>query len=285
MSKNEFILSASTYYTLEADKRFCSASQLLSFVGRSGIPGCEARTMAILKGEYKEETTKAMLIGSILDTLWELEDLPLEEKIGIIADTYPECVSSRGTTKGELKTEYKQALKLYERTLKDPLFRQFMSGTKQCIMTGEIDGLPFKIKMDSYIPGVAIVDLKTTQDTGRNFRKYVEDSGNRETFYKYMSYDVQLSLYREIVRQNTGQTLRCYICAVDKKDHPLPQIIELPPKMLDEALITIKSAIPTIKLLKSGEITNYVRCEECDYCRDTYKCKVLSAEEFETSDN
>ena len=41
----------------------------------------------------------------------------------------------------------------------------------------------------------------------------------------------------------------------------------------------------TIKLLKSGEITNYVRCEECDYCRDTYKCKVLSAEEFETSDN
>ena len=285
MSRNNFILTPDNYYTLEADKRFCSASQLLSFVGRSGIPGCEARTMAILNGEYKEETTKAMLIGSILDTLWELEDLPLEEKLGIIADTYPECVSSRGATKGELKTEYKQALKLYERTLKDPLFRQFMSGTKQCIMQGEIDGLPFKIKMDSYIPGVAIVDLKTTQDTSRNFSKYVEDSGNRETFYKYMSYDVQLSLYREIVRQNTGQTLRCYIACVDKKDHPLPQIIELPPKMLDEAMLTIKSAIPTIKLLKSGEITNYVRCEECDYCRDTYKCRVLSAEEFETSDN
>ena len=82
MQNSDFILTPGNYYSIEADKRFCSASQLLSFVGRSGIPGCEARTMAILNGEYKEETTKAMLIGSILDTLWELEDLPLEEKIG-----------------------------------------------------------------------------------------------------------------------------------------------------------------------------------------------------------
>ncbi len=284
MSQSDFILTPENYYSLEADKHFCSASQLLSFVGRSGIPGCEARTMAILNGEYKEETTKAMLIGSILDTLWELDDMPLEEKLGIIADKFPECVSTRGATKGELKSEFKQAIQLYQRTLKDELFCKFMSGSKQTIMQGEIDGLPFKIKMDSYIPHVAIVDLKTTQDASRKHRKYVEDSGNRETFYKYMSYDVQLSLYREIVRQNTGETLRCYVACVDKKDHPLPQIIELPPKMLDEAFITIKSAIPTIKLLKSGEIKNYVRCEECDYCRDTYKCKVLSAEEFETSD-
>ena len=75
--------------------------------------------MAVLNGEYKEETTKAMLIGSILDTLWELDDLPLEEKINIIAEKFPECVSSRGSTKGELKSEYKQAITLYQRTLQD----------------------------------------------------------------------------------------------------------------------------------------------------------------------
>ena len=139
--------------------------------------------------------------------------------------------------------------------------------------------------MDSYIPDVAIVDLKTTQDASRNFRKYIADSGNRETFYRAMGYDIQLAIYREIVRQNTGKTLRCYLACIDKNSHPLPQIIELTPKMLDDALETVKANIPTIKLLKSGEITNYVRCEECDYCRDTYKCKVLSAEEFETSDS
>lgn len=283
-SPTDFILTPDSYYTLAADKIYCSASQYLSIIGRPSIPGCEARAMAELNGEYEQETTKAMLIGSILDTLWELDDLPIEEKIQIIADKYPECVSSRGVTKGELKNEYKQAIQLYQRTLKDELFCKFMSGEKQVIMTGEIEGLPFKIKMDSYIPDVAIVDLKTTQDASRNFRKYIPDSGNRETFYRAMGYDIQLAIYREIVRQNTGKTLRCYIACIDKNAHPLPQIIELTPKMLDDALATVKANIPTIKLLKSGEVTNYVRCEECDYCRDTYKCKVLSAEEFETAE-
>lgn len=283
--QKKFSLTDDNYYSLEADLAYCSASQYLNFVGRPSIPGCEARTMAMLNGEYEQETTKAMLIGSILDALWELDDLPIEEKIQIIADKFPECVSTRGVTKGELKSEYKQAIQLYQRTLQDELFCKFMSGQKQVIMTGEIEGLPFKIKMDSYIPDVAIVDLKTTQDASRNYRKYIEDSGNRETFYRAMGYDTQLSIYREIVRQNTGKTLRCYIAAIDKREHPLPQIIELSPKLLDEALETVKAHIPTIKMLKSGEVKTYCRCEECDYCRDTYKCKVLSSEEFETSDS
>ena len=284
MKQKKFSLTDVNYYSLEADQAYCSASQFLDIVGRPSLPGCESRAMAKLHGEYKEETTKAMLIGSILDCLWELEDLDYSEKLQIIGERFPECLSSRGKTKNELKSEYKLALKMYERTLQDPLFRQFMSGEKQVIMTGEIEGLPFKIKMDSYIPGKAIVDLKTTQDASMKYRKYIADSGNWETFYRSFSYDIQLAIYREIVRQNTGQTLRCYIAAVDKKEHPLPQIIELSPKLLDEALETVKAKIPTVKMLKSGEITNYVRCEECDYCRDTYKCTVLSSEEFETQD-
>ena len=282
---SEPLLTPDNYYSQDMNWKYCSASQYFEFCGRPFIPACEARAMAILKGEYQEETTKAMLIGSILDTLWELEDLPMEEKLGIIADRFPECVSSRGATKGELKTEYKLALKMYERTKRDPLFCQFMSGSKQTVMHGEIEGLPFKIKMDSYIPDVAIVDLKTTQDASMNHRKYFADSGIWETFYGGYDYPTQLAIYREIVRQNTGKVLRTYIACVDKKDHPLPQIIEIPPKRLDEALETVKANVPTIKMLKSGEVKNLCRCEECDYCRDTYKCKVLSAEEFETSDS
>ena len=286
MSKKQkkFSLTEDNYYSLEADRLYCSASQYLNIIGRPEIPGCEARAMAILNGEYQEETTKAMLIGSILDTLWELEDIPFQDKLGIIADKFPECVSSRGTTKGELKSEFKLALKMYERTLRDELFCKFMSGQKQVIMTGEIEGLPFKIKMDSYIPDVAIVDLKTTKDASMKYRTYIPDSGNWETFYRGFAYDIQLAIYREIVRQNTGKTLRCYIAAIDKREHCMPQIIELTPKMLDAALESVKANIPTIKMLKSGEVKNYVRCEECDYCRDTYKCKVLSTEEFETQD-
>ena len=246
-------LTEEKYYSKEMDKKYCSASQFLDFIGRPAIPGCEARAMAKLKGEYTEETTIAMIIGSILDTLWELDDLPLEEKVSIIADKFPECVSTRGNTQGELKAEYKQAIKLYQRTLKDELFCKFMSGKKQVIMTGKIEGVPFKIKIDSYIPDVAIVDLKTTQDASLNQRVYVADSRMWETFYRSMGYDVQLAIYREIVRQNTGKTLRCYIAAIDKNVHPMPQIIELTPHLLDEALATVKAFAPKVKLLKKSK--------------------------------
>lgn len=276
-------ITSENYYSLEADNDYCSASQYLSFCGRPLIPGCEAKEVARLKGLYVPETTKAMLIGSILDTLWELDDMSIEEKVGIIADKFPECVSSRGTTKGELKNEYKQAIQLYQRTLKDPLFCQFMSGDKQTIMTGEINGLPFKIKMDSFIDGKCIVDLKTTQDCSASFRKYVADSGNRETFFSGMGYDTQLAIYREIVRQNTGDLLPCYIAAVDKKEHPVPRIIQLNDNMLNSALEVVKMHTDRIIALKSGE-EEPLRCEDCEWCRDTYECRVIGSEEFEVGE-
>lgn len=276
-------LTDENYYSLEMDNKYCSASQYLAIVGRPFLPGCEAKEIARLKGLYVPETTKAMLIGSILDTLWELDEMSIEEKIGIIADKFPECVSTRGATKGELKTEYKQAIQLYQRTLKDPLFCKFMSGDKQTIMTGDINGLPFKIKMDSFIEGKAIVDLKTTQDCSAMHRKYVPDSGNRETFFSGWSYDVQLAIYQEVVRQNTGDSLRCYIAAVDKKEHPVPRIIELNTKILDDALESVKQNTDRIIRLKSGE-QEPLRCEDCDYCRDTYECRVIGSEEFEVGE-
>lgn len=279
----KIILTNDNYYSLDADIAYCSASQYLDIIGRPILPGCEARAMAKLKGEWVEETTKAMLIGTILDTLWELNDMPIDEKIGVIADKFPECVSTRGATKGELKTEYKQAIQLYQRTVKDEIFCKLMSGDKQTIMTGEIEGLSFKIKMDSFVPGVCITDLKTTQDCSRSHRKYIADSGNREPFFIAWGYDTQLAIYREIVRQNTGDTLRCYIAAVDKKEHPLPQTIELSPNLLDDAMESIKANIPRIIMLKNGEIEP-LECGECDYCRDNYVCKIISNEEFEVGD-
>jgi hypothetical protein len=91
-----------------------------------------------------------------------------------------------------------------------------------------------------------------------------------------------MAIYREIVRQNTGKTLRCYIAVVDKKSHPLPAVIELLPKILDDRLKEVKMNAKKIIMLKNGEITNLTRCEDCDYCRDTYKVRLISNEEFET---
>lgn len=272
-------LTDSNYYGSEANKEYCSASQYKDFIGFPLKHGCEERALKTISGEYKEETSKAMLMGSILDALWENDDPEY------ILERFPDCVSTRGATKGQLKAEYQSVLAMYQRTLREEKFCAYMSGDKQTIMTGEIEGLPFKIKIDSYLDGKAITDLKTTQTLDRMFRYYIPDSGERLPFYLAYGYDTQLAIYREIVRQNTGNTLNCYLACVDKKPHPICEVIELPQKLLDEALERVKGNCETIIMLKSGEVSPS-RCEqsECDYCRDTHVCTVISTSEFELNE-
>ena len=272
-------LTESNYYDSESNMAYCSASQWKDFCGCPILPGCEERALKTIKGEYVPETTKALLQGSILDALWENDDPEY------ILERFPDCVSTRGATKGQLKAEFQQVMNMYQRTLKEEKFCAYMSGEKQRIMTGEIEGLPFKIKIDSFIDGKAITDLKTTQTLDRNFRYYIPDSGERVPFYIGFGYDIQLSIYREVVRQNTGDKLNCYLACVDKKPHPICDVIELSPKLLDDALDRVKSKCETIIGLKSGEIEP-TRCEnsECDYCRDTHVCTVISDSEFELNE-
>lgn len=277
---NKFVLTDENYYSIEANKAYCSASQFKDIIGCPLVPGCEARALAAINGEYERETTKALLQGSLLDALWENDDPEY------ILERFPDCVSTRGATKGQLKSEYADVMKMYQRTLREEKFCQYMSGDKQTIMVGNIEGLPFKIKIDSYIEGKAIVDLKTTRTLDRNYRYYIPDSGERLTFYMAYDYPVQLAIYREVVRQNTGDNLRCFLAAVDKNPHPVCDVIELLPKMLDNALERVKQNCEKIIMLKSGEIEP-IRCEhsDCDYCRDTHKCEVISSDQFEISDN
>lgn len=272
-------LTENNYYSAESNKEYCSASQYKDFIGFPLRHGCEERALKTISGEYVEETTKALLMGSILDALWENDDPEY------LLERFPDCVSTRGATKGQLKSEYQSVLQMYQRTLKEKAFCTYMSGEKQVIMTGAIEGLPFKIKMDSFIAGKTIVDLKTTQTLDRNFRYYIPDSGEKLPFYLAYGYDTQLAIYREIVRQNTGDTLTCCIAAVDKKPHPICDVIELPKKLLDDALERVKGNCETIIMLKNGEVTP-TRCEQsdCDYCRDTHKCSVISTEEFEMNE-
>lgn len=271
-------LTKDNYFSTEANNEYCSASQYKDIIGFPVIPGCESRALARLRGEYEEEQSKALLIGSILDAFWE--GVRGDE----LTELFPDCISTRGATKGQLKAEYQQAIQLYERTYKDEKFRQYMEGDKQTIMTGEIEGLKFKIKMDSF-DGRRITDLKTTENADQDFRIYVKDSGEKLPFYLAWGYDTQLAIYREIARQNTGEIYPCYIAAVDKKPHPKPVLIYMEPQLLDDALESVRQNCNRIILLKSGEIEPS-RCEsdKCNYCRDTYECSVISTSEFEAHD-
>lgn len=272
-------LTDQNYYSPTMNKKYCSSSQYKDIMGFPLRPGCEERALKTINGEWKPEVTKALLMGSLLDALWENDDP------SYIMERFPDCVSTRGTTKGQLKAEYQQIIEIYQMTLRSEKFCAYMSGEKQKVMTGEIEGLPFKIKIDSFVEGKAIVDLKTTQSLDRNQRYYIPDSGEKLPFYLAYDYPLQLAIYREIVRQNTGDTLPCFLAVADKKPHPICDIIEITSKSMDEALERVRRNAGHIIMLKSGEIEP-IRCEssDCDYCRDTHVCRVISTEEFEVND-
>lgn len=260
------MISASNYYSREINRHYASASQYKDFIGCLGRAGCEARATASLAGEWSTEPTTAMLVGSYVDSYIEGT---LDEFIAHNPQIFLKS--------GGLKAEYRKAEEIIEFLKQDEFFMNYLSGEKQVIMTGEIAGVPVKIKMDSYIPGKAIVDLKVMADLKKP--NYVKDHGMMN-FIDTWGYDLQLAIYREVVRQNTGDELLCFIAGVDKKEFPDHEIIWIEPHKLDAAIIEVESNIHVIQELKNGE-REPVRCEECDYCRSTKRLtKAIASSEL-----
>lgn len=245
-------LTSENYYSSEANREYMSNSIFKEFYGTYGKLGCEFRAMKELSGEWEEESTTPMLVGGYVDA-W------FEGTIDGFKKNHPQLFKKDGG----LKAEFIKAESIIERVQRDDYFMKFMSGEKQKIMTGEIAGVPFKIKIDSYIPGVAIVDLKVMESI--NKVKWVRDLGYLD-FVRYWGYDFQGAIYQEVVRQNTGVRLPFYIAGVGKENEPDIQIIHITQNFLDEAMRLLTAGLPRVMSVKNGE-KEPDRCELCDCCR------------------
>lgn len=247
-------LTNSNYYSSKANQQYISVSQYKDFFGTLGMRGCEAKAMAKLHGEYEQESTTAMLVGSYVDSYFG----------GTLAEfksRHPEILKKDGT----LKADFIQAESIIKRIESDKKFMQFMSGEKQTIMAAEILGSMWKIKMDSYIPNTAIVDLKIVDDI---YKPYYHKDIGKINFIQERGYDFQLAIYQKVVELNTGKRLPCYIAAADKGKTTNIEIIQIRQSELDGALVGIDIGIKRLNLLKSGE-EQPERCGRCDYCKQT----------------
>lgn len=204
-----------------------------------------------LKGFDDSKKSVALLVGSYVDAY-------VEGDLEKFKEENPEIFSSRGATKGQLKSDYKQADEICKYIDDDKKIQQFLGGEKQVIMTGEIAGVPFKIKMDAYHPDKAIVDLKV-------MRTVTDKLGNFYDFLTPWGYDVQLACYQEIVYQNTGVKLPCYIVAVTKEDPINSVIIQVPQEVLDRALYGVESTVKRYYDVKVGS-SEPEGCGTCPAC-------------------
>ena len=249
-------INSSNYFSPENNLKYCGSSQFKSFLR------CPAQAMAELRGEWQREETTALLIGSYVDA-W------FEGTLDTFKAEHPEILKKDGT----LKAEFVKADEIIVRVSRDELFMKYMGGQKQVIRTGSIEGVPFKIKMDSYHEGKAIVDLKVIKDFEPLWN---EERGIRQDFIQYWGYDFQAAIYQAI----EGNKLPFYICAVTKESIPDFDIIQVPQTWIDSAMAIIKNEIGIIDAYKRGKLEP-PRCGKCAYCRETKKLdRVRSADEF-----
>ena len=248
-------LTNSNYYGNKANSEYISVSQYKDFYGSLEFKGCENKALAIIKGDFIKEKTPAMLIGSYVDSYFE-------GTLDKFKEGTPELFKKDGT----LKAEYIKAEEMIKRCEADKRFMQYLSGDKQVIMTAEMFGAKWKIKMDSYIKDKAIVDLKTVDDI---YKGVYCDGIGKLNFIQAKGYDFQLAIYQKVVELNTGKKLPCYIAAVDKTKSPAIEIIGLTQSELDGALVGVNNAtVERILKLKSGELEPD-KCGRCDYCKQT----------------
>jgi len=248
-------LTEENYFSNEANKAYCSASQLKRFIGSGGRIGCEKQALAEINGEIEPpEPSKAMLLGSYVDCL-----LLEPEKIDAFIAKHPEMFKKNG----ELYSDYLIADAMVKTAHDDEVFMKALNGEKQVIMTGEIFGVPFRIKVD-VLGETKITDLKTCASITET--QFNPVSGKRETFAEFYDYDLQGAIYQEIVRQKTGKKLPFFLACVSKEKTPDHEVIWIDDESLEERLEQEKANIIHVGMLKKGELEP-LACGCCDYCR------------------
>lgn len=240
-------LNQSNYYSDKANMQYFSVSQYKDFMK------CEAMALAKITGVYKPEMTRAMLIGSFVDAYFErtLEQFKKENPAVF-------------TRKNELRSEFRKANEIIARLKSDELFMKFMSGEKQRIMTFELFGVPWKMKMDSYLPGICITDLKIVA----KFRTL-----------PYWRYDLQGAVYQKGVEIVTGEQLPFYLAVGTKERMTNLDIFQIPQSTLDMALSEIERNIVHFAEVKAG-IVEPEYCGECDYCKSVKAASIRNYNEL-----
>lgn len=148
------MVTAENYFSPEMNMAYMGATQFKAF------DRCEAAALAELRGEYDPAASTAMLIGSYVDAYFSGE-LP------VFQAQHPEIFKRDGS----LKAEFVHAQDVIARMEADELYMLLMSGKKQVILTGEIAGVPFKVKIDS------LLDAETSRRIAERFPETAEVMG------------------------------------------------------------------------------------------------------------
>ena len=267
-------LNRDNYYTPEADMEYMSCSQFQAF------EACEAAALAKLQGRWQDEPSEAFLVGNYFHSAMEGEEAHAqfcEENESAIYKT--RVVKGKGGLPDSVvitgkKAPYEQADMMLEAAHKDALIQSLidMPGENEKIMTGQIWGVPWRIRVDKYIEsGRMIVDWKTVANIGE--LKWSDKYHEKVTFIEAYDYMMRAAVYSEIEKQNAGSEddPNFVIVAISKQDPPDKEVLLLNHRTrYDFELELIGKKLPYFQAIKEGRMKPK-RCGTCPYCRATKK--------------
>ena len=266
------MLTRENYFSPENELKYFGSTQFKSF------QECESMTMARIRGEYSPEPSTALLVGQYVDSHFE-------GTLDLFQAQHPEMFKRDGS----LKSEFLLAEDVIARMEGDEMFMKYAAGgEEQVIMTANLFGHDFKIRIDNYHPGKAIVDRKVMKD----FEPiYVKGMG-RVNFAIAWGYDIQGAIYQAVEHQwqldrgnRSAEHLPFIIAGATKqKDAPDLGLFRVPQSMLNASLKIVERFVDHFADVKNGTVEP-IRCEKCVYCRQTKKLKtVKTLEEVEINE-
>lgn len=229
-------LSEENYFSKEASQIYTGSSEIKDFLK------CESCALAKLNGEWEEEKSKAMVVSSYIDS-WMSNEL----------DKFKEENPDIFLKNGELKSDYRLADEVIEQIKNDEMFMKYImkDAQHQVIMTGEISGVPVKIKIDAYHPEKCIVDLKAVATLEP---QWSEKEHKKLNFCDNYRYTLQAALYQEICYQSTGKRLPFIIAVCTKQKYSQRALLQIPQQVIDNELLFLQNYLPHLQDLKEGKI-------------------------------
>ena len=245
-------LNHNNYFSIKMDKKYLSVSQYKSF------KNCSLKALHDL--EVPDTTYKqAFLEGQLFENL-------VAGNSQLFIAQHPEIISSRGSTAGQLKSEFQRVVKAAEKFNSQEFFRDIIEKCeKQVILTGEICGVPVKCCLDLFDRKTfSIYDIKCMKDFNEQWNK--EEKRYIPWYYAW-GYVLQLAVYREIVKQNFGKEPKeIALLAATKEEIPDIQAIKFNTELLDIELIDFMHNIRLYDEIKKG-IIKPTPCNCCSYCK------------------
>ena len=244
------------YYSHESAIRYWSISQYKRF------RECEARALSELQGSWEAtRSNTALLVGNYVHSFFESQEAHEEFK----KLNGSEMVSSRGTTKGQLKKEYVVAEQMIEALKADSNFTALYQGEKEVAITGLLGNIEFKGKIDCLnIERGYFVDIKTTK---AGIDDLIWTDNGKVRWFEAYGYILQMAAYKNMLEATYKKPFEPIIYAVTKETPSDTRAIRIQNiDAMQSELNDLAQEIERLDRVKKGK-EKPVACGHCDYCR------------------